>query len=419
VATTRGSGAKRPGPWTAYAGPLPTTTRGTERAVALLVLGVRLGTLVQMVPGLAQGISVSPRPTLYAVCWAAAATTSLVVSVVVFRRGGPLTRRGFAVDLSVAMALMLLGPLTVPDAYLVGSWVAPFPAHLLAVVCTGATVLMLRWQWAAGVAAAVGSSLVFTAPAWTADTATTIVANALTLVVLSSVGRLTLGYFRRVAEDGDRARAEATELGRREEERRAQLAIHNGAAVIRMLSDPTIDEETRVFLQKEAQLESARMRSYLQGRGAAEDTVDLGPGGVELRAVVSATCDRFLDLPLQLNVDLAEGAHVDAARAAALDQALASLLLNVRDHAEAESVVVHADAPPVGAGEDETWVVTLHDDGVGFEVSQATMGVGLREVVVGEMRRRDIDVSISSTPGVGTTVTLTGPCLTMSGEGAR
>lgn len=389
-----------------------------EHAVALLVLGVRLGTLVQMVPGLLQGVSVSPRPSLYAVCWAAAAISSLVVSVVVFRRGGPLTRRGFAVDLSVAMALMLVGSLTVPNSYLIGSWVAPFPAHLLAVVCTGATVLMLRWQWVAWVAAAVGSSVFFTAPAWTRDTATTIVANVLTLIVLSSVGRLTLGYFRRVAEDGDRARAEATELGRREEERRAQLAIHNGAAVIRMLSDPTIDDETRAFLQKEAQLESARMRSYLQGRGAT-DAVVPGTGGVELRAVVSATCDRFLDLPLQLNVDLAEGAHVDAASAAALDQALASLLLNVRDHADAESVVVHADAPPVGPGEDETWVVTLHDDGVGFEVSEATMGVGLRQVVVGEMRRRDIDVSISSTPGVGTTVTLTGPCLSMTGEGAR
>lgn len=161
------------------------------------------------------------------------------------------------------------------------------------------------------------------------------------------------------------------------------------------------------------------MRSYLQGRGATEPGPGSGSGGVALRAVVSATCDRFLDLPMRLNVDLAEGAHIDAAQAAALDQALASLLLNVRDHADAESVVVHADAPPAGDGGTQMWVVTLHDDGVGFEVSAASMGVGLRQVVVGEMRRRGMDVTISSTPGVGTTVTLTGPCLRMSDEAAR
>ena len=405
--------------WADYVGRLPSTARGTDHAVALLIMGVRLGTLVQMVPGLVQGVSISPRPGLYAVCWGAAAASSLVVSFVVFRRGGPLSRGGFTLDLSLAIALMLLGSLTVTDAFLVGSWIAPFPAHLLSVLCAGAAVLMPRWQWVCGVAAACAASFVFAAPAWDADTATTIVANVLTLVVLSSVGRLILGYFRRVAEDGDLARAEATELGRREEERRAQLAIHNGAAVIRMLSDPTLDEETRTFLQKEAQLESARMRSYLQGRGASELVPSSSDRAVALRSVLSATCDRFLDLPLQLNVDLAEGAHLDAGQAGALDQALASLLLNVRDHADAESVVVHADAPPPADGEPETWVVTLHDDGVGFEVSSATMGVGLRQVVVGEMRRRGMDVRISSTPGVGTTVTLTGPCLPMSEQANR
>lgn len=411
----RGSASR----WADYAGRLPSTARGTDHAVALLIIGIRLGTLVQMVPGLVQAVSISPRPGLYAVCWGAAAASSLVVSFVVFRRGGPLSPRGFTLDLSLAIALMLLGSLTVTDAFLVGSWIAPFPAHLLAVLATGAGVLMPRWQWVCGVVAACAASLVFAAPAWDADTATTIIANVLTLLVLPSVGRLILGYFRRVAQDGDQARAEATELGRREEERRAQLAIHNGAAVIRMLSDPTIDDETRGFLQKEAQLESVRMRSYLQGRGATEPGPGSGSGGVALRAVVSATCDRFLDLPMQLNVDLAEGAHIDAAQAAALDQALASLLLNVRDHADAESVVVHADAPPAGDGGTQMWVVTLHDDGVGFEVSAASMGVGLRQVVVGEMRRRGMDVTISSTPGVGTTVTLTGPCLRMSDEAAR
>ena len=381
-------------------------------------MGIRLGTLVQMFPGLVQGVSVSPRPTLYAVCWGAAALSSLVVSVVVFRRGGPLGRGGFALDVSVAMALMLLGSLTVDDSFRVGSWIAPFPAHLLAVVCTGATVLMARWLWVAWVAGAVAASLVFVAPAWDRETATTIVANVLTLVVLSSVARLILGYFRRVAEDGDLARAEATELGRREEERRAQLAIHNGAAVIRMLSDPTIDDETRTLLQQEARLESVRMRSYLQGRGATDDALSTNPRGVALQSVVTKTCDRFLDLPLQLNLDLAAGAHVDGRHATALDHALASLLLNVRDHARAESVVVHADVPPVPDGTTETWVVTLHDDGVGFDVARG-MGVGLREVVVGEMRRRGMDVEISSTPGLGTTVTLTGPCLSVSDEATR
>ena len=163
------------------------------------------------------------------------------------------------------------------------------------------------------------------------------------------------------------------------------------------------------------------MRSYLQGRDHTGPllTAAGGHGGpVTLPHAVRRVCDRFSDLPLHATLDLADTVVIDDAAAEALDHALASVLLNVRDHSRAETVVIHADsgdsadepaadaADPSDAG--EPWVLTVHDDGVGFDADPETFGVGLREVVVGQLRPHGMDVEVSSTPGLGTTVTING-----------
>lgn len=391
--------------WRDYRHNWPTSLRGTEHAMALMVIGVRLGTLVQMVPSVHQGVTVSPQPGLYLACWLAAAITSLAISAMVFRHGRPPRMSVFLIDFVIALVITLVAVAAVPEEFRIGSWVSPFQGHLLAVAVTGATVIMRRRRWVALTWIAVAVQLIYSATAWNGDRAATIISNALTLLLLPSVGRWAYVYLRRVAADGDRARADALELGRREEARRAQVAIHNGAAVIRMLSDPDLDPATRGLLEQEARLESVRIQSYLRGRGAHGDAVTPVGDLVSLPAVLTATSNRFLDLPLHANVDLAEGAMIPATSAAPLDLALASILLNIRDHARAETVVIHADAPLDHDGE---WIVTVHDDGVGFEVSADALGVGLREVVIGELSRHGIAADVESTPGLGTTVTIRG-----------
>ncbi|WP_420113203.1 hypothetical protein [Pseudactinotalea sp.] len=389
---------------------IPTTALGMERALALAVAGLRIGTLVQMAPALGAGLAVSQRPGVYAVSWGLAAAMALTVSVVALIRQHPVGPRLFAVDAVVAAGLLVLGDLCVPPDMRVGTWVGFQPAYALSVVASGA-VIRAAWWWLAGVTAVVAADVYYRVLHVEQAGMSTAIGNILTYVVLAAVTRVAVRYIRRVAADGDLARAEAAELGRREEERRAQLAIHNGAAVMRLLADPDLGEEVRDGLRREADIEVRRMRSYLQG----EQQPGSGSSPQDLASWLRATAQRFDDLPLTVTVDLAEGVPVSSELAAALDHAVAALLLNVREHADADTVVLHADAAPAAAGATR-WIVTLHDDGRGFDADPGHWGVGLREVSHEQLRRHDVTFELSSTRGRGSTAVLTGVATESGGE---
>ena len=72
----------------------------------------------------------------------------------------------------------------------------------------------------------------------------------------------------------------------------------------------------------------------------------------------------------------------------------------MRTHSAAPSATIHA----VGSG---TWFeVTVRDDGIGFDPATTTPGYGLSRQVRGACSAQGIDVTIDSTPGEGTAVTL-------------
>lgn len=385
-------------------GRIATTASGVERAFSLLVVGIRLGTLLTMAPSLAPGVAVSPRPGLYLASWIVAAAAAIAISVLALVRQGPLGRGLFVADVLLAVVLLLLGGLCVPTDQRIGTWIGFQPGNALGALLSGALVRGLG-LWLAGLAVVVVADVAFRWPQVSSVNASTVIGNVLTYVVLVSVSRVVTAYMRRVAADGDAARAEAAALARRDEERRAQIALHNGAALMRLLADPDLDDDVRRAVRHEAEREAHRMRSYLLGRSPDLD----GDDGEDrhLVSVVRATTARFSDLPLHAAVDLADGVRVDGAVAAALDHALAALLLNVRDHAGASRVVVHADAEATPDG--PRWTVTVHDDGRGFDADRATWGVGLREVVHAQLTELGVDVAITSRPGHGSTAVLIGP----------
>jgi hypothetical protein len=385
-------------------GRIATTASGVERAFSLLVVGIRLGTLLTMAPSLAPGVAVSPRPGLYLASWIVAAAAAIAISVLALVRQGPLGRGLFVADVLLAVVLLLLGGLCVPTDQRIGTWIGFQPGNALGALLSGALVRGLG-LWLAGLAVVVVADVAFRWPQVSSVNASTVIGNVLTYVVLVSVSRVVTAYMRRVAADGDAARAEAAALARRDEERRAQIALHNGAALMRLLADPDLDDDVRRAVRQEAEREAHRMRSYLLGRSPDLD----GDDGEDrhLVSVVRATTARFSDLPLHAAVDLADGVRVDGAVAAALDHALAALLLNVRDHAGASRVVVHADAEATPDG--PRWTVTVHDDGRGFDADRATWGVGLREVVHAQLTELGVDVAITSRPGHGSTAVLIGP----------
>ncbi|WP_405855106.1 ATP-binding protein [Streptomyces sp. NBC_00090] len=407
---------------------LPTTRAGVERAFSYFTAGVRLGTVAQMVPAVQLGADRSPHEAAYLACWGAAALASVAVSVVTLVRRRPLGTAVSVLDFALACALLLLGPLVLAPWDRFGTWTAFQPGYALCVIITAGGVRGLG-VWAAGLLAVSVCYWVYLGGEVGSDMTSTAIGNVLTYVVYALVARMFFGYTRRIARDADASRARAAELARREEERRAQVMMHNGVAVMRLLTEQG-DDVSRARLVGQAEVELRRMRSYLRG-GASESgasdglaptarTAPTAPA-VPLVPMVKRVCDRFADLNVVASLDLGTGLRIPAARAEALERALESLLLNVREHAHANEVVVHLDegaGEGAGAGEARAgvgdgagrravgWTLTVHDDGVGFEPASVAAGVGLREVVVGELRRRGLGVGIASAVGEGTTVTV-------------
>ena len=383
---------------------LPTTKAGVERVFSYFIAGVRLGTVAQMIPAVYIGVATSPHQVAYLACWVAAAFAAVTVSVVTLVRRRPLGAAASAADLALACVLLLLGPVVLVSGERLGTWVAYQPAYALSVNSTTSGVRS-RILWAGGLFGVVVCYMVYLGGEVGADMTSTAVGNVLTFVVYALVARMFVGYTRRIAHDADASRARVAELARREEERRAQVMMHNGIAVMRLLTEPGTDA-SRSRLIDQAEVELRRMRSYLRGRApdgdGAAPYAGAGSGPpVGLAAMIERVCDRFADLPVDALLDLGADLKLPAAQVEAVEQALESLLLNVRVHARADAVVIHLDQGTGGS-----WTLSVRDDGVGFDPASVTAGIGLREVVVGELRLRGLDVQIESAVGEGTTVTI-------------
>lgn len=380
---------------------------GLRLNVVLLLVGFRIGTLAQMLPSLPDAVRSSPRPDLAIVSWTLAVVTGLAFCVVVVRTQRPPGRRIAAVDGAILVVLFLLGGLTVGAEDRVGTWVGFQSGYALCVLTAISSVSRNR-QWAITVVVIAALNLQFCLH----DTSVsfgTLAGNTLTLVLLPAIVRVGMLYLRRVADLADESIARAADLARREEEARAQAAMHNGAAVMAMLARDDLDERVKVALREQALAETRRMRRYLSG----DHLAPLSEPGVaqSVADVVARAADGFADLRIDLLTDLGAHAFVDAATADALSAAVTSVLLNVRTHAQADRVVIHLDADDPEADREPTgygWTLSVHDDGVGFDAAHSSEGVGLREVVRAEMRRCGIAVQVNSVPGAGTTVVLSG-----------
>lgn len=385
---------------------LPTTRAGIERAFSYFIAGIRLGTVAQMVPSLHLGVATSPNGTAYLICWLAAAGAAVTVSVLALVRRRPLGTVGAVIDFGLACAQLLLGPLVLAPGDRLGTWVTYQSANALSVIYTASGVRQ-RSVWVGGLLGVISCFVVFLGSELGGDQTFNAVGNILTFVVYALIARMFFGFTRRIASDADASRARAAELARREEERRARLTMHNGVALMRLLTEPGTDDSRRRLIDQ-AEVELRRMRAYLRGRGAAESEPQAGAGAtVGLVAMITTVCDRYADLNVDALLDLGAGLELPADQAEALERALDSLLLNVRQHARADAVVVHLDQD-AAAG----WRLTVRDDGVGFDPAAVATGVGLRELVQGELRRRGLEVMIDSAAGEGTTVTIssgTGP----------
>ncbi|MEU0316009.1 hypothetical protein [Nocardioides sp. NPDC006273] len=379
---------------------MPHSTRAAAvRLVALFVVGMRLATLAQMTPSLLAAmpaLSQADRPWLTGATWVLATVMLVVIAAVTMVKQRPPPMAYAVLDVAVAVTLLIVGLWTVPVELRTGTWVGFQLGYALSVSCSLPAVRS-RWLWMFLLVSLAVAEVVYIAP--TVDglaDLTGAVSTCLTLLILGPLAWFGCRTIVRIGTEADEARRYAAAAAKAEEEHRARLAIHNGTAMMRLLVE-TDAADGHGALRSQAEVELNRMRAYLSGQAPppASDATNLA-------AVVTALGAEFDDLPITVVADLAQEVALPRALADDLAAALRSLLLNVRQHAQATRVVLHAADDEAGSG----WEVTLHDDGIGFEPSTTAYGVGLREVVVAQLARSGVDVEISSIPDLGTTVTL-------------
>ncbi|MFJ9392313.1 hypothetical protein ACIRON_26065 [Nocardioides sp. NPDC101246] len=380
---------------------MPHSTRAAAvRLVAFFVAGMRLATLAQMAPSLLTAMPALSRvdhPWLTGASWILATGMLVAITAITLVTRRPPGVTYAVLDVAVAVALLIVGLWTVPVELRTGTWVGFQLGYALCVSC-GLSAVRSRWLWMFLLASLAVAEVVYIAPTvdgW-ADL-TGALSTCLTLLVLGPLAWFGCQTIVRIGTEADEARRYAAEAAKAEEERRARLAIHNGTAMMRLLVE-TDSADGNGALRSQAEVELNRMRAYLSGQ-----TPPPVNEATNLAAVVTAVGAEFDDLPITVVADLAQDVALPRDLADDLAAALRSLLLNVRQHARAGRVVLHAAEDEDGTG----WEVTLHDDGIGFDTSATAFGVGLREVVVEQLARSGVSVEISSIRDLGTTVTLT------------
>lgn len=376
---------------------LPTTRARLFWNIALLMAGMRVVTLLQMAPSLGAAVRASEAPDLVWVSWVLALVGGIGIVTVVLARLSVPPVWWVVTDVALLLVNFVIGMESVDQTERVGTWIGYQPALALSVLVSAA--LVPSWRlWGVLVGAVLVADYFFIAEDPTSGGTPTVIGNLLTLALLPLLIRLGLRYGARIADVADESAARAAELARREEERRAHVAMHNGAAVMALLARDDLSPAVRDAVREQALEETARMRRYLLG--AARETAD----DQSLVAVVDRTCDAFPDLQIHDNTDLGAHVQIPEPTADAVGAALTSVLLNVRQHARSSQVVVHLDEV------DGRWILSVHDDGRGFDVAGTPEGVGIREVVRAQLETHGISTQVESVLGAGTTVTMTGRC---------
>ncbi|MGL5825829.1 MAG: ATP-binding protein [Nocardioides sp.] len=379
------------------------TGRRVEYVIAGCVAASRVGTLVQMAPALPTGLRVSSRPVLFALAWVVAGLVAVSVTAWCVMRRRPFGPAAAAVDTAIAAALLLVGGSVVPDSYLVGSWIGWFPAYAVS-VAVGLGALHGIRLWAGCLMVIVICYGIYVLPTLNTTTTSTALGNSLTFVVFSITFKLAFGFTRQIARQADDAMAEVARLTKLDEEHRARLVFHDATTVMQLLADPQLPTQARRHVQGQAATEYQRMREYLNGETPSASNQPDRSRQRTLAEVAGAATAGFDDLSPVLNLDLATRVALSSAEAAALTGALTTVLHNVRRHAGATEVVIHADTDTAAAS--GRWTLTVHDNGCGFDPATTPRGFGLAEQVEGELARVGMTTRVASSPGLGTTVSV-------------
>jgi hypothetical protein len=366
--------------------PTPAPAAGAEAALVIVFLGLRAIDLLQVTVALPVTLPRSPDPGLSAGVLPLLAVESLLVGRVLLRAVRRPPAWAGCLDVGFGVMVLMATMATTRPADRSTAWAVPLALS----VAMGAGIMFRSWSAVLGATAALtAANLATTQPVPHSTTAVwDAVAVSLGYVATAAAVRAVAGHLRRLARAAEMASAEHARHAAEAERHRCRTLLHDQASVLALLATAEVDEELRRAARAQAAAGSARIRAFLSGEPA-----DRGGLARELATVAA----EFPDLPLVVNTELARD-DPPADVVTTVGDAVRTLLHNVRRHAGATEVVLHAET----AG--DAWEVTVVDDGVGFDPAATREGFGLAQQVRAALTDAGGHVVVASSAGEGTQV---------------
>jgi signal transduction histidine kinase len=221
----------------------------------------------------------------------------------------------------------------------------------------------------------------------------TALANAASYGGFHAVAAAVVGRVRHASEELAAAQAESLARGERlviERERNRQHRLLHDSALqtLEGVANGLIDVDESI--RDRARAEARRLRQALSG---------IEPEG-DLADTLDRLATEFAAEGLEVACSMGEFAPPSTEATLALGEAVREALRNVLKHAGTPSVVVRVDASDTGV------MVTVRDQGRGFDPEVIGPGFGLSQSVTGRVAEVDGRAEIWSKPGRGTRVTL-------------
>ncbi|MCL9758682.1 ATP-binding protein [Frankia sp. AiPa1] len=369
---------------------MPTTAAGAEFVLVIGMLGYRGVDLIQAAVTMPNALDRSPRPALCLFFTCILVIESAVLAVLLLRRGRYDDARVGILELVSGVGLLLATMTFTQPSDRFANWADwGFPVTLGTTVGMG--VVFQRWSRVFGATALLaGAYLVSTGSVPSSSNSwSNAVTNTSSYFGFALVVRALAGYLRRLAADADLARRRVEQLAREAERERTRLLLHDQESVLRLAASDGLDPTITAAVRVQAASGATRIRAYLENQNAESG---------DLAACLRTAAAEFADLAPVLNVHLARGA-VPAAQVGAITSAVRTLLHNVRRHARADTVTLHAQSTEGGG-----WEISVRDDGAGFDQFRQAEGFGLRVQVRAQLAAVGGHTEVRSSPGAGTSV---------------
>lgn len=368
----------------------------SEASIAVVAVGVR-GVVV--ITALATA-PIAFRTTRDGLPYLAVAVLTLVVSLGLCADAAARARMralpwGVADLVTCLLAIVVCSSVSSRDsAWILGHFDMPYAINASSL----AAGWLRSFRWSLIVSSLIAAALVGATALSDTRTLVVTLSSACSVVLFGAAAAIGANYLRRLGASFDELHQQMVDATRRLELDRYRLQVHDASGVLRMLADEDTPASTLPALRRQARRESMRMRAYL----TRDPVLDIAGPPTTLAEIVRAAIEDFTDLPLVVNTALAEQVTLPEQPALLIQRAVTTLLYNVRIHAHARQVTVHAEQDNGG------WELTVHDDGVGFEPEPSTYGFGLQEQVFKSLESYGICVRLTSKSGRGTLVTIIG-----------